>query len=312
MMLEILNLYARNLFKAIHGDVGDEEALLKDIKGNDPKGFYCDIKGLYSEMKEEIKNGAQISQWLNQYALIENSKSTGFSKLLKNSKSKFILNKEKDANTLAVFGTKISGLKFQLKDSEFGLDDKYIFVRQEITRKNTLEYYNDFIEQAWEFHKIFLDPSIIENKKTLLNIQTPKTWKKEDFLGKTFNAKDFPTKDILYANSEANSLNSDFDFSLNTIWWFDTYSQKRDLYEIYINNEGYLYCYNTNKQKDNFIDINRVVLSVSLFGDMNRENLYQPSLDFYNYNTKTQEVLRSEKEEQFDKILPVFKLKFFN
>ncbi|AXK51760.1 lipoprotein [Spiroplasma alleghenense] len=293
--------------KAIRGVDEAEKTLLENIKGNDPEWIDYSTPILYKEMNEKIKQGAQISRWVNQYALIKNSKKTGFKNLLFNSKSEFSIDKEKDANTLAVFGTKISGIKFQLRDSEFILDDKYIFIRQEITRKNTLEYYNDFIEQAWEFHKVFLDPFLKPDGATIFNIQTPKTWKKEDFVGKTFNARDFPTNDILYANSEANAINSDFNFSLKAVQWENSRLMKFD--EIYINKVGELFCYNTSQSKTHFTKVNFLVLNVSLFGDID-SNLYQPFLDFYNYNDGTSKIEKSQKEEIMDVIGAVFTLKF--
>ncbi|AXK51761.1 hypothetical protein [Spiroplasma alleghenense] len=299
------------LFKAIKSDKNSEKLLLENIKGNNPEWIVYETpdKPLFKEMNKQIEAGDKISRWVNQYALLaESEEKTGFKNLLKNSQSNFAIDKKDDANTLAVFGTKLSGLKFSILNSQFDLGDKYIFIRQEIKKDNTLEYYNDFIQEAWEFHKVFLDPSVKEGGATIFNIQTPNTWKKEDFVGKTFSTKDFPTKDLLYANQDANIKNLTFNFGLNAVHWPNFGDHYTDLNEIYINKEGELYCYSTNVD-DILTYINYLVLGISLFGDAN-SNQYQPILDFWNYNDGTSRVPANQKEEKLDVIGSVFTLKF--
>ncbi|AXK51748.1 hypothetical protein [Spiroplasma alleghenense] len=300
---------------ALKGNKEAEKTLLENISGNNGEWLTIEEDETIEELSEAtqaIENGAKISLGLNQYALHYNfSISTILEKLKSSSGSQFEVDKEKDANMISVYGYYLNGLKFSLADSEFAFSDGTIFVKQEISNLNTLDYYNDFIKDSWNFQKNFLSISWDDSKpdEYLFNLQAAQNWKKEELAGKLFNYSSFPWAELVKANSKANVHNQRFNFSpiiaaRNGTNWITLQTN------VYISDDFDIFIWNNNNGKGAGINIS--TLFTSMFPDL-INHPGQPNLDFQRFNRGNPGSFDAENyKEYLSSQTSVLKLKFTN
>ncbi|AXK51705.1 hypothetical protein [Spiroplasma alleghenense] len=308
----------QTFIKALSGDLESEKILLENITGNDAQWLAVETfsTGANAKIDEAINSGEKIARGLNQYALSEKTKTeTIFKNLVSKSKSAFKIDDKNDAKIIATFSAELSNLKFSIFDfdDEYSFANKNIFIKQNITESydNTLEYYNDFLLEAWNFHKEFFTLSQNEEGKNIFTIQSPKNWKKEDFAKKTFTKDNFFWEELAQANEKANSHNKVFNFTPNLYVIGSLAAPFEYQSNIYISSNLELFDYYFNVSKKETRNINKMVLNLSLFPEAkNPKN--QPFLNFNVYNKSNSDWIpnNANPEKEFENRTSIFKLKF--
>ncbi|AXK51732.1 lipoprotein [Spiroplasma alleghenense] len=302
----------QTFLKSVQGEEDAEKILLENITGNDAK--WLEVKQFThdenAQAVEDVEKGLPIAKGLNQYALIYKARTeTIFERLVRISKSTFKIDAIKDTQTIAVFATELSGLKFRMYESDFAIAPKDIFVRQKITEDNTLDYFNKFMAAAWNFQKAFLGAAPDSDGDVIFNLQTPETWKKEDFLGKTFTSETFPYEELLKANPEATKADTGFNFSQEIGYNDGLVNEYKREKLVYVSKNADLFFYSNSST--GFIIWNSSVLITSLFPDV-IGNGRQPNLQFHRYRKGNSSLRTDNAEETFETMKSAYKLNFLD
>ncbi|AXK50833.1 hypothetical protein [Spiroplasma alleghenense] len=301
----------QTFLKALQDDQEAEQTLLENIKGNDGKWKRIEsfTSSDYVEIDKAIARGEKISRALNQYGLSSHVKEESiFKRLLLSSKSSFKIDFEKDANIIAVFATELKGLSFTLAKSDFELNSRTIFIRQKITRENTLEYYDDFIQSAWEFQKTFLQAERDRNGDVIFNLRAPQFWQKSNFAEKFFTGDDFPIQELFLANEQANEKNLVFNFSQDMLRSNQYLGFARPKY-IYVNKDFNIFYYDLHQTTGRVVALNNIAITTSLFPDV-LKNYGQPQLTFETYNKSNPNYNPDDIKEILDYMKSPLSLKF--
>ncbi|AXK51755.1 lipoprotein [Spiroplasma alleghenense] len=238
------------LMKAYKGSEKDEQKILKEIKkkGSLPiENFFIDpvIDKYYLEMILATNlNPNEISENINQYNLTSNYlKNKILSKIVKSQNSKFEINLKNDNNTIALFGTEVSGVEFELEGENYQLIDQTIVLKQITTKKNTFELFSDFVEDAYHWEKEFVSMNSDPDDATF-NLIMPKSWNKLEIIGKQLSYPEY-CDELLQANEKANLWLENFDLTPKITKRVVETSDSKWVEPpfMYINKEGYLFIY---------------------------------------------------------------------
>ncbi|AXK51759.1 lipoprotein [Spiroplasma alleghenense] len=286
----------KTLYKAFFNDSSAEKEFLENILNN---GDWVEPKNLILKDKDKkkwdenakksyelyTKKDNNSSTYINQYNLAYNlSENKQINKVIQSQNSDFYLDLKEDFNSIALFGINVNNLKFKIEIDNFDFSSQTIIARQKTTKKNTMELYNDFMTQAYNFQKSFINLQETPNfqvKKTCF-LKVPKEWDLDSMRNKRILYNYELDQQLVLANTISNSFNKDLEFS--TSIFHNQYNSKKDKYSkyIWINDKNDLF----------FLDndpfgreaMNKIIFTTYYFSDSANNNL-SFDMNHYIYNT---------------------------
>ncbi|AXK51758.1 lipoprotein [Spiroplasma alleghenense] len=275
----------KTFYKALSNDFSAEKEFLENILNN---GDWIQPINLVLMNKDKekwdplanasyelyTKKDNNSSTYINQYNLAYNlSKNKQINKVIQLQNSDFDLDLKGDFNSIALFGINVNDLKFKIGIDDFDFSSQTIIARQKTTKNNTMELYNYFMTQAYNFQKSFInlqETPNLEVKKTAY-LKVPKEWDLDSMRNKRILYNYEMDQQLVLANTMSSYINNDLEFS--TSIFLDKYNYKKNKYNkyIWINDKNDLFFLDKDVWGEEAM--NQIIFTTYYFSDSANNNL---------------------------------------